>query len=209
MEKIKHNFNHLLSLISIPIINISYTLLNNNSRGTFNLTTELDRTTPFLKGFIIPYLTWYPYIFAILLYLCLTDLSSYYKTLVSINMGLVICYIIYFFFQTTVPRPELYGTDLLTRLTSLVYSFDKPFNCFPSIHVLTCYLMIKGINFEHNSNILSKVVVYSFSTIIILSTLFVKQHVVMDLICAVVIGELVFQFVDKILWKSLFVPDTE
>ncbi|WP_051542025.1 phosphatase PAP2 family protein [Clostridium lundense] len=209
MEKIKNNFNHLLSLISIPIINISYTLLNNNSRGTFNLTTELDRTTPFLKEFIIPYLAWYPYIFAILLYLCFTDLSSYYKTLVSINIGLVICYIIYFFFQTTVPRPDLYGTDLLTRLTSLVYKFDNPFNCFPSIHVLTCYLMIKGIHFEHNSNILSKIIVYSFSSVIILSTLFVKQHVVMDLISAVVLGELVFQFVDKIIWKSLFIPGTE
>lgn len=209
MERVRSNFNHLLSLFSIPIVNISYTLLNNSKRGSFTLITEIDKNTPFLKEFIVPYLAWYPYIFAILLYLCLKDLNAYYKTLISINIGLVVCYVVYFFFQTTVPRPELYGNDILVKLTGLVYRFDKPFNCFPSIHVLTCYLMIKGINFEHNFNILSKIIVYSFSIIIILSTLFVKQHVIMDLVSGIALGELVFQFVDRFLWKSLFVPDTE
>ena len=209
MERVKSNSNHLLALLSIPIINVCYLLLNNNHRGVFTIITGIDRNIPFIKAFIIPYLLWYPYVFLVLMYLCMNDLNTYYKTIISIDIGLVVCYVAYFFFQTTVPRPELYGNDLLIKLTELVYRFDKPFNCFPSIHVLTCYLVIKGINFQNNHNILSKFLVYSISIIIILSTLFVKQHVIMDLISAIVIGELIFHMVDKFLWKSLFIVDIE
>ncbi|KAJ53835.1 membrane-associated phospholipid phosphatase [Clostridium tetanomorphum] len=209
MERIKNNSIHLLALLSIPIINIFYGLLNNSERGSFSLVTEIDKNIPFMKEFIIPYIMWYPYIFIIFLYLCLKNLNTYYRTLISLNIGLIICYITYFLFQTTVPRPHLYGNDIFIQLTKLIYRFDKPFNCFPSIHVLTCYLMIKGINFQSNCNKFTKLFVYITSITIIISTLFVKQHVIMDLISAIALAELIFHIVGKFNWKFLFIPDTE
>ncbi|WP_125152582.1 phosphatase PAP2 family protein [Clostridium rectalis] len=202
MEKIKSNISHLSALISIPIINIFYGVLNNNERGAYIIATDFDKYTPFLKEFIIPYILWYPFIFFTLFYLCVKNKKVYYKTLISINIGLIVCYITYFFFQTTVPRPMLYGNDIFTKLTLIIYKLDKPFNCFPSIHVLTCYLVIKGILYDTNKPL--KIIVCSISSIIILSTLFVKQHVLMDLVTAIIIGEIIFTLVDKVNWRLLY-----
>ncbi|MBU5483544.1 phosphatase PAP2 family protein [Clostridium sp. MSJ-11] len=206
-ERIKSNIFHMLSLVSIPIINVFYALLNNANRGVYTIITEVDRNIPFVKEFIVPYIIWYPFIFLTLFYLCTKDLKIYYRTLISLNLGLIICYITYFLFQTTVPRPILYGDDLFTKLTRIIYYFDKPFNCFPSIHVLTCYLMIKGISFEENLFI--KFSVYIVSTIIIISTLFVKQHVVLDLVSAILVGEFVFYLVGRLNFKRNFISDTQ
>ena len=95
MERVKSNSNHLLALLSIPIINVCYQLLNNNHRGVFTIITGIDRNIPFIKAFIIPYLLWYPYVFLVLMYLCMNDLNTYYKTIISIDIGLVVCYVAY------------------------------------------------------------------------------------------------------------------
>ncbi|GAA0718762.1 phosphatase PAP2 family protein [Clostridium malenominatum] len=207
MRKFKTNIFHMLSLISIPIVNVFYTLLNNSNRGVYTIITEFDRNIPFLKEFIIPYIIWYPFIIFTLFYLCMKNLKTYYRTLFSIILGLLLCYVTYYVFQTTVPRPVLYGDDTFTKLTKVIYYFDKPFNCFPSIHVLTSYLMIKGINFE--DNLLIKVFVYTVSSLIIISTLFVKQHVVLDLVSAILLGEVVFFLAGKVKLRVPFIPDME
>jgi len=78
----------------------------------------------------------------------------------------------------------------------MVYKADQPYNCFPSIHVLSCYLMMKAIYKSSIKNRVNQAVVYSNSIIIILSTLFVKQHVILDVASGILVGELVYRLVD-------------
>ncbi|NMA58477.1 MAG: inositol phosphorylceramide synthase [Clostridium cochlearium] len=193
----KNNLIHIFALLSIPIINIFYALLNNNNRGVFQLVTSIDNTIPFIKEFIIPYILWYPFIALSLLFICLKDLKVYYRTLITLNLCLLSCYLIYYFFQTTVPRPAIYGNDIFSFLTLLVYKFDKPFNCFPSIHVVTSYLMIKGINSIDCSKKIRHLVIF-MSILIIVSTLFIKQHVILDVISAILLGDIIFDFISKL-----------
>lgn len=202
MEKIKKNIFQLSFMISIPIINIFYGILNNSSRGVYNLTTNIDKATPFLKAFIIPYVIWYPYIFLILVYLCLRDKKVYYKILFSLNIGFVVSYVIFYLFQTVVIRPDLVQNDILTKLVYVVYKNDKPFNCFPSLHVLTTYFVMKGINeIDENKNI--KILTGIIGTLIILSTLFVKQHVIMDVVFAILLGGMILRFVSMVFPKGV------
>ncbi|MBE6064636.1 phosphatase PAP2 family protein [Clostridium sporogenes] len=197
MNNFKNNLIHIFALLSIPIINIFYALLNNNNRGVFQLVTSIDNTIPFIKEFIIPYILWYPFIALSLLFICLKDLKVYYRTLITLNLCLLSCYLIYYFFQTTVPRPAIYGNDIFSFLTLLVYKFDKPFNCFPSIHVVTSYLMIKGINSIDCSKKIRHLVIF-MSILIIVSTLFIKQHVILDVISAILLGDIIFDFISKL-----------
>ncbi|WP_278427981.1 phosphatase PAP2 family protein, partial [Clostridium cochlearium] len=196
-NNLKNNLIHIFALLSIPIINIFYALLNNNNRGVFQLVTSIDNTIPFIKEFIIPYILWYPFIALSLLFICLKDLKVYYRTLITLNLCLLSCYLIYYFFQTTVPRPAIYGNDIFSFLTLLVYKFDKPFNCFPSIHVVTSYLMIKGINSIDCSKKIRHLVIF-MSILIIVSTLFIKQHVILDVISAILLGDIIFDFISKL-----------
>lgn len=202
MNNFKNNLIHMFALLSIPVINIFYALLNNNTRGVFQLITTIDTNIPFIKEFIIPYILWYPFMFLTLLFLCLKDLKVYYRTLITLNLSLLSCYLIYYFFQTTVPRPVVYGNDIFSYLTLLIYKFDKPFNCFPSIHVVTSYLMIKGINSVDCSKKIKHLVAF-VSISIIVSTLFVKQHVILDVLSAILLGDIIFDFIEKLSVKVL------
>lgn len=191
-------------MLTIPVSNIMYTLLNNSNRGTHSLVTDLDQSIPFLKIFILPYLMWYVFILLTLAYFCFKDKKIYYRTMWAINLGLLISYGFYYFFQTNVPRPELQGNDFLTLLTSFVYHTDQPYNAFPSIHVLLSFLMIKAINKCSDRNIYNITLVYLPAILIILATQFVKQHVLLDLFSAVAIGGLVFDFVFHLKVERVF-----
>ena len=196
-NKLKSNLMALSMMLSIPILNISYPLLNNCKRGAYNLVTDLDKVIPFLKIFIIPYVSWYAFIILTLAFLCFKDRKTYYKTLVSLNIGLIVCYFIYFLFQTTVPRPDLMADDTLTKLVRLIYASDQPYNCFPSIHVLTCQLMVEGIKRSKAKNSFNLIFIKSMSLLIILSTLFIKQHVVLDVFSAMLLANGIYRFVDS------------
>ncbi|GAB6086575.1 phosphatase PAP2 family protein [Alkaliphilus crotonatoxidans] len=202
MKPIKKDIMALCLMISIPIINIFYLILNHGERGARTLMTNIDQAIPFLKVFVIPYLAWYLFIFSTFIYFCLKDREVYYKTLLSTNLGLLVCYIVYFFYQTTVSRPLLAGEDLLTKMVGWVYATDQPFNCFPSIHVLTSYLMFKGIRHSHIRNKLNQLVISSIAFTIILSTLFIKQHVILDVIAAIILGEVLFNLLSTLFQKQ-------
>lgn len=194
----KENFMAFSLLLTIPLLTTFYVLLNNSKRGVYNLVTDMDKAIPFMSIFVIPYILWYAFIILTFLYLCIKDREMYYKTLISYDIGMVVCFIIYFMFQTTVPRPEVAGSDIFSRIVMLIYKYDQPFNCFPSIHVLSCYLMIKAINESKAGNLINKILVFCVASAIILSTLFIKQHVILDAFSAMFISGIVFNFVKKI-----------
>jgi membrane-associated phospholipid phosphatase len=190
---VKDNILALCLLLSIPLLNIIYQVLNNGERGARQLITAVDHQIPFLEIFVVPYLLWYAFIFLMFVYFCIYDRAIYYRTLLSFCAGMVVCYVIYFFFQTTVPRPELAGSGIMTSMVQYVYGADQPFNCFPSIHVLSSYIMILGIRHSKLWTIKKDIIVSTIAYSIILSTLFVKQHVVLDVVAGVLLGSLLFK----------------
>ncbi|NMM65560.1 inositol phosphorylceramide synthase [Clostridium sp. P21] len=215
MNLLKKNLIPLTLMLLIPIETILYGVLNNSLRGVHYLVTPLDNSIPFLKIFIIPYLLYYPFIAFTLIYLCFYYRKVYYKTIVSLFLGMLISYLVYFIFQTATPRPQLHGNDLLTSLVVFIYNQDNPFNCFPSIHVLTSYLMIKGIMKSDEKSLLIKASVWLVGLSIILSTQFIKQHVILDLVSGILLAEIIYKIVDIInsemcpLWiKKLYSLDS-
>lgn len=59
---------------------------------------------------------------------------------------------------------------------------DRPFNCFPSIHVLTTFAVMLASLHIKNKHILNTLCIHISGSFIIISTLFVKQHVIFDMI---------------------------
>jgi len=187
-------YKPLLWMIAIPALNIFYALLNKPSTDVHLLLTPLDAQIPFVPAFILPYITWYPFIAFTLIFIFFKDVQVYFQTLLALCMGLVICYVFYFYFQTTVPRPQVSNSGFLNRLVRIIYDHDPPYNCFPSIHVVTSYLMLKG------ARVFScwiRLIVRIIGILIIASTVFVKQHVLADVGMAIIIAECTF-FLAKI-----------
>lgn len=196
MKNLKRDLIPLSFMVSILISLIFYKILNNGNGNVSSLVTNIDKEVPFLKVFILPYVTWYGYILVGLVYLCAKNREIYYTSLISLNTSLVICYIIYATFQTTVPRPIITDTDILSKLVTIIYKYDNPFNCFPSMHVTTTYVVMRGIKQTENTA-LTSFIFNIVGVLIIISTQFVKQHVVLDLIFALLLCEVIFRIVDN------------
>jgi membrane-associated phospholipid phosphatase len=169
-------------MLVIPLLAKIYELLNTRSHKAADLATSIDQAIPFLSIFIIPYVLWYAYIFCYLVYICFKDTRVYLKTLIMIVVGELICFVIYFFFQTTVPRPTIAGDNLLNNLVQWIYTNDRPFNCFPSIHVLTTFAIMLASLHIKNKHLITNLFIHVTGSLIIISTLFVKQHVIFDMV---------------------------
>lgn len=203
MKKMLSNHYPLLYLLSIPLLHTIYNYLNKYHTTATNIATDLDRNIPFIPEFIIPYIGWYFYMFFYLIYFCQKDRKLYYETLMTINIGMVTCYIFYFFFQTTFPRPILQGNDVFTSLVRLIYTNDQPFNCFPSIHVLTTFIIMYAMFKSEINSWGHRYFVYIFGVLIIASTVFVKQHSFLDGIAAMVLVHMIFSTVSQIDFVTL------
>jgi membrane-associated phospholipid phosphatase len=173
---------YLLFLLVIPLLARIYEILNSRSDKAVDIGTSIDQAIPFLSVFIIFYILWYGYIFSYLVYFCFKDTKVYLKTLIIIVVAELICFVIYFFFQTTVPRPTIAGDNIFNNLVLWIYSKDQPFNCFPSIHVLTTFIIMLASLHIKNKHLLNNLMIHVLGSLIIISTLFVKQHVIFDMI---------------------------
>jgi len=194
---LKKLFKNLLPLIligSIPFSNLFYWTLNNTQRGVYDLTTDLDRSLPLIKIFIIPYMTLWFYLAVCFVYLCYKNRKVYYKIMLTLTLCYVVAFITFYFFQTAVTRPLVTGDDIFSKLILFTYNSDQPYNCFPSIHVITAYLAIKGINLTNASKRI-KFPVNVVGFLIIISTQFVKQHVIMDIFFAIFLCDVFFNLI--------------
>lgn len=197
------NILYLALLTTLPMLDVIYKMLNNSNVQVHDLVTDIDRSVPFVKEFIIPYVIWYAFIYAVLVFLCFTDKEAYIKTLLAYEICIVISFFIYYLFQTKVPRPALLGNDFVTNIVRWVYKSDNPFNCFPSTHCFSAYIILKGVSASKIKNKPIRFIIFSECILVIISTQFVKQHVVLDLVAAILLGEIVskivFKFSDEVL----------
>ncbi|SDX14265.1 phosphatase PAP2 family protein [Paenibacillus sp. CF384] len=191
-------FLPLISMLVFPIMGWLYALTNRPGAQVYSLVTDLDRAIPLVKIFVLPYSVWIFYIYLCLVYFFIKDPAVYRRSLITYVVCALICYGIYLVFQTTVPRPELVGTDPFTRLLGYVYGRDEPFNCFPSIHCFSSYMVMKALYNSSFRNRINQTLIYGMSSIIIVSTFFIKQHVIFDAFAGIILADVVYRLVTMI-----------
>lgn len=167
----------------------------------------LDDLIPFCEIFILPYVFWYVYVAGTIVFFLFTDRETFIKLLMSIFIGMAIATAAFFICPTAIDfRPETFERqNFFTWLTSLIYSTDPPINVCPSIHCLNAFATHIAIQCSPSFRRRPGVWVPSMviSLLICLSTLFIKQHSVVDMIVAAVLEVPIFFIVYKIPWKFL------
>jgi len=147
-----------------------------------------DDIIPFCEWFVIPYLFWFIYIIGMHIYTLLYDVEAFRRMMKYIIITHTITIIIYFLFPTCQQlRPEQFIRDnILTRFMSDFYRFDTNTNVCPSLHVIGSLAVMEAALWSEK--IKSKGVKAAFVVTAILicaSTVFLKQHSVLDLVAAV------------------------
>lgn len=203
-NKLTQVLNRLCFMVAIPIVSIIHIILNTYRPDVHNLKTIIDDIIPFSAIFVVPYVYWFLYIPIVLVYFAVVDYKYYFRLLMSIIAGMFICFIVYYFYPTTVPRPELVENDIFTRLVrDFIYANDNPYNCFPSIHVLNSVLVTLFFCKFNKSSVLKALAILSCVSIS-LSTMFIKQHYIADMFASLLLGTSMYVlFTNDNLWNSV------
>ena len=110
-----------------------------------------------------------------------------------------ICLICFLVIPTTMVRHDLTATDFLSRWVQSVYDIDAADNLFPSIHCLESYVLTRGAFKMERCPAWYKWGSIPVTILVFLSTLFMRQHVIADVISAVAAVEIGFLVMG--LWK--------
>lgn len=190
-------------MLVIPLISLIHISLNVFRPNTKDITTLIDSYIPFVSAFVVPYLYWFIYVFLGLMILAVSDSKKYYGLLTAITSGMFICFIIFYFFPTTVERPEVLGGGIFNYAMRVVYSSDNPYNCFPSIHVLnatlvTLFLMSREKSRKYNVWALLSCILIN------LSTMFTKQHAFLDVVAGTILAVIMY-----LIWSNEKIWDSK
>lgn len=156
----------------------------------FDFTTELDKNIPFLPWTIVIY--WGAYALWIANY-CLGvrfDRSGFRRALIAHYLGEVVCFLCFVFLPTTMVRAEITGTGFFDDVMRATYTVDSADNLLPSIHCFVSW--ISWIAVRGNKSIPKPYRIFSlvFAAAICISTVTVKQHVVLDIVTGIGLAEL-------------------
>lgn len=150
----------------------------------------LDDRIPFCEWFVIPYVGWYGLIVFSLGYFLLYDVDSFKRLQGYIIVTQVVAMSIYILFPSCQNlRPETMPRDnLLTRCIGFLYAFDTSTNVCPSLHVAYSLGIASVWLKRKESSTAWKSCVVVMVVLICLSTVFIKQHSVVDGFAALPVG---------------------
>lgn len=166
-----------------------YFLLNwiSESRDVFILNSTIDNLIPFKASWIYIYISIYFIIFSPVF--VIRDYQFFKKAVMAYIFILAVSFFIFSIFPVKMIRPSIEGEDLASRLIKLLYEIDRPYNCFPSIHVSAIFLssfMCRKLNRSFGMAMLLLAIFISFST------MFTKQHYFLDVAGGIILGSLAY-----------------
>jgi len=158
--------------------------------------TPVDSIIPFCELFVFPYVLWYFYLIGIHIYTFLFDVNTFKKLMKYIIFTYSVTLVIYFVFPTCqLLRPVAFGRqNILTDFMAWFYTFDTNTNVCPSLHVIGSVAVMHTA--WHTKGLESKKWKLAFGVttfLISVSTVFLKQHSVMDIALAVPICMLAYR----------------
>ncbi|MBD5501352.1 MAG: phosphatase PAP2 family protein [Lachnospiraceae bacterium] len=212
MKKYYEKYKHAIPLCIYAVIYIVwFTYLERTVKRPENLIhMKLDDVIPFCEVFVIPYFLWFAYVSITVIYFFFKDKQGYYRLCTLLFTGMTVFLVI----STLWPnghhlRPNVMPRDnVFTALITHLYHTDTPTNLWPSIHVYNSlgahFAIIKSPKLSRKPVIHIGSLILCFS--IILSTMFIKQHSVFDVLTAFIMGAgmyiVVYGFDIVTLWQE-------
>lgn len=151
--------------------------------------TSLDDRIPFCEYFIVPYVIWYAYVCGTILYLGLTDknLKEYNCLAANMILGMIVFVITSLVYPNGQNlRPVIISDNIFARAVNFLYDIDTSTNILPSLHVfasVACDIALCR-NALFKKYPFRQWMIHILTVLICLSTMFLKQHSVIDVIAA-------------------------
>lgn len=194
--KYKHAWVFLYAFIYIPW----FVYLERTVTSDYHIIhVSIDDYIPFCEYFIIPYLLWFAYIGITFIYFFFTSRSDFYKYSAFLFTGMTLFLIISTVYPNgLVIRPSYFSRDnIFVDLVKTLYATDTSTNVLPSLHVFNSIGAFIAIT--HSKSLRRhKGILWSsgiLTTLIIMATVFLKQHSVIDVVAGFIMAAFIYQFV--------------
>lgn len=211
--KYKHAWPLLYVFIYMPWFIILENKITADYPGLNIIHCALDDVIPFCEVFVIPYLLWFLYVPAVFLFLFYHSKNEFYRISAYEFTGMTIALLVCTLYPNGL---ELRLTDIgrdniLVDLVKFLYNADTSTNVCPSIHVfVTISAHICLVKSPHMKELKTRQIVKKLSLIltilICLSTVFLKQHSVIDLICGAILSFVLYFVVFKWWFRNTDFP---
>lgn len=192
-------FRHLWLLLYWPIYGLAFLFMERfyPVSSYHVMHCALDDLIPFCEWFLIPYLFWFIFIVGILIYTLAYDTDAFRKFMRFVIITYSFSIFMYFIFPTCQElRPTVFARDnLFTRFLEGFYAFDTNTNVFPSVHVIgSLGVMFAAWQSKGLQHPAWKAGFFVTAVLIILSTMFIKQHSVWDVTAGILVSIVVYPF---------------
>lgn len=156
----------------------------------YDLSLPLDHRLPYVPSFYLIYFLAFVSWAAGFVLIFRESPEHCGKVMMGELIAKLLCLVFYLVLPTRIVRPEPEGSGVFALITRLTYFFDTPDTLFPSVHCLESWLCWRGM---FGCKSLGRGVKGGFLVIallVFLSTLLVKQHVLVDIPSAMLVGEI-------------------
>lgn len=197
MEKFKQFVLDKRQLFFIPLIAMLWNGLVYfggrtiaSDRFHYDMTLSIDRMTPFLPWTITIYWGCFLFWIAAYLFMAAQKRDVVGRFFLMHFIGELICFIFFVLLPTTNIRPEVLGEDIWSSMVRLQYQGDAADNLFPSIHCMVSWICWIGLRNQQKCPSWCRWGALAFAIAVCISTLTLKQHVIVDVIGAIIIAEI-------------------
>lgn len=198
MKELIRKYGHGIPMVIYLIVYlILFFIVERVTENNYHLVhMKLDDMIPFCEFFVIPYFCWFAYVAGFVLYFIFIDKESYWPMFWFLVTGMTLFLIVSFIYPNGHElRPTEFARDnVFTRMIANLYVTDTATNILPSIHVynsLGIHIAVrksKRLSKHRAVQIASEIL----CILIIMSTVFIKQHSMVDVISAFVLAAVMY-----------------
>jgi len=188
LDFIKKKKYMLIMPVYMVIYLTAFSWIEKNITSYDIIHVPLDDIIPFCEYFIVPYVAWYFFVAGTVMWFGLNASKEEHNRLAAVLCIGMTAFIV---ISATFPnghdlRPQIEGGNIFLEAVQLLYSVDTSTNILPSIHVFNslacCVALMKNEKFRMNKTCTYGVVI--LTVLIVLSTVFLKQHSIVDVVIA-------------------------
>jgi len=153
--------------------------------GAHTPALALDRLLPLVPTWALVYGALYAFLIVLPVFVVQQE-ELIRRTVWAYLTVWTVAYISFLLYPTVAPRPEMVmGRGFAVWGLRFLYEADPPYNCFPSLHVAHSFVSALASYRVHRTLGFAAI---SCASLVAMSTLFTKQHYVVDLIVGILLA---------------------
>ncbi len=155
-----------------------------------DVATPIDGQLPFLSFFVLIYVLAYVQWAGSYIWHGRDSVKLCYHIVTADCIAKLLCLIIFLAMPTQTVHPVISDNTVFDHGMRMIFAVDRPINLFPSIHCLESWICFRGAMMLSKKNGWYIAAQGVFTLLVFASTLFTKQHLILDIPAGILVGEI-------------------